>query len=204
MEISAGASNFMEEKLSEQLDHKTFDLIRVLSGRDYPTLEVPVYFNEAIGFELFQIDQRRNKAVGEEELAELDKRYEELVSQAKSEEYTVLLKSIPESVRRDVFNKVNEEFPSKKDLLGREEVHPQADEEFSKRMWAVYIQKVTDPSGAVATVDEATVNALYANAPTSVHEAINKGIAELQVGPKSAFEQMAKDTNFLSDASPEG
>lgn len=204
MEISAGASNFMEEKLSEQLDHKTFDLIRVLSGRDYPTLEVPVYFNEAIGFELFQIDQRRNKAVGEEELAELDKRYEELVSQAKSEEYTVLLKSIPESVRRDVFNKVNEEFPSKKDLLGREEVHPQADEEFSKRMWAVYIQKVTDPSGAVATVDEATVNALYANAPTSVHEAINKGIAELQVGPKSAFEQVAKDANFLSDASPEG
>lgn len=190
--------------MSEQLDHKTFDLIRVLSGRDYPTLEVPVYFNEAIGFELFQIDQRRNKAVGEEELAELDKRYEELVSQAKSEEYTVLLKSIPESVRRDVFNKVNEEFPSKKDLLGREEVHPQADEEFSKRMWAVYIQKVTDPSGAVATVDEATVNALYANAPTSVHEAINKGIAELQVGPKSAFEQVAKDANFLSDASPEG
>lgn len=190
--------------MSEQLDHKTFDLIGVLSGRDYPTLEVPVYFNEAIGFKLFQIDQRRNLSVGEAELAELDAEYADLVEKARSEEYKVLLKSIPESVRRDVFNKVNEEFPAKKDLLGREEPNPKADEEFTKGMWAVYIQKVTDPSGAVATADERVINALYANAPTSVHEAINKGIAELQVGPKSAFEQMAKDTNFLSDASPEG
>lgn len=204
--LLGGFPIYEERKLTDTTtpDHKTFDLIGVLSGRDYPEVEVPVYFNESVGFELFQIDQRRNKAVGEKELAELDEKYAALVKKAEKEQYTVLLKSIPESVRRDIFNSVNDEFPSKKDMLGREEAHPRADEEFSKRMWQAYIRKVTDPEGAVALTDEASVNALYANAPASVHEAINKGIAELQIGPKAAFEQMAKDANFLSDASPEG
>lgn len=189
--------------MTEELDHKTFDLMAVLSGRDYPTLDVPVYFNETIGLKLYQADQERKQAAGAK-LAKLDDEIDALKESAKSEEYTVKLKSIPESVRRDVFNSVLAEFPTKKDVFGREEQHPEADEAFTRKMWNVYIVEVIDPTGAVSAVDEGAVTALYKSAPASVHEAINQGIAELQLGPKSAFESLAKEANFLSDASPEG
>lgn len=194
----------MTDELS--LDHKTFDLIGVLSGRDYPTLEVPVYFNESLGFKVFKLEQKRAEAIlhTEEEAAELDAQFKALVEQSKAEEFKVLLKSIDESMRRDIHNAVSKEYPAKKDMLGREEVDPRWDEEYTKRMWAVYIQKVTDPSGAVSVVNEEVLKVLLDKAPRTAQEAINKGIAELQVGPSAGFERMAKEANFLSDASPEG
>lgn len=188
------------------LDHKTFDLIGVLSGRDYPTLEVPVYFNESLGFEVFKLEQKRKEAIlhSDEEAKELDEAYKALQEKSKSEEYVVLLKSIDESIRRDIHNEVSKEFPVKRDMLGREEVDPRWDAEYTKRMWAVYIQKVTDPTGAVSLVDEKVLEYLLAKAPRTAQDSINKGIAELQVGPSAGFEQLAQDANFLSDASPEG
>ena len=188
------------------LDHKTFDIIGVLSGRDYPTVEVPAYFNENLGFEVFKLEQKRSEAIlhTKEEAEELDKQFKALVDQSKDEEFKVLLKSIDESMRRDIHNAVTKEFPPKKDMLGREEVDPIWDEEYTKRMWSVYIQKITDPSGAVSVLDEKSLDFLIAKAPRSAQEAINKGIAELQVGPSAGFERMAKEVNFLSDASPEG
>lgn len=194
----------MTDELS--LDHKTFDLIGVLSGRDYPTVEVPVYFNEALGFEVFKLEQKRAEAIlhTEEEAEELDKQFKSFVEQSKTEEFKVLLKSIDESLRRDIHNAVTKEFPVKKDMLGREEVDSRWDEEYTKRMWSVYIQKITDPSGAVSVLNDESLAFLLSKAPRTAQEAINKGIAELQVGPSAGFERMAKEVNFLSDASPEG
>lgn len=192
--------------MSENLDPKTFDLIGVLSGRDYPTLEVPVYFNETLGFKLFKLAQKRKEAIAlsDERVGEIDTQYQALRKESEGEEYTVLLKSIDESLRADIHAKVTEEFPPKKDMLGREEEHPQWDREFTKRMWSVYIQKVTDPDGATSAVDEKTLEVLLAKAPRTAQEEINKGIAELQVGPSAGFESLAMDTDFLSSASPEG
>lgn len=189
--------------MTEQLNHETFDLIAVLSGRDYPTVEVPVYFHEGLGLKAYKIQQELKRATGDK-LEELDAEYAKLQEEAASERYVVTLKAVDESLRRDVFNAVAEEFPSTKDMLGRETPHPKSDDEFTKRMWAIYIEKVTSPSGAISLTTPDIVNALYAKAPASFHAAVNEGIAELQVGTRAGFEQMAKDTDFLSDASPEG
>lgn len=190
--------------MTEQLDHKTFDLVAVLAGRDYPTIDVPLYFNEKLGFEIYQLEKQRNRTFDEGEARKLDEQFDVLAKRAESEKYTALLKAIPEQVRRDIYSKVNEEFPTKKDLLGREEQNPEADTSFTKRLWAVYIQKITAPDGSTSSVDETAVEALYANAPTTVHEALNSGISELQTGARAGFESAAKEVNFLSDASPEG
>ena len=191
--------------MSEQLDHKTFDLLGVLSGRDYPTHEVDIYLNEALGFELFQVEQkRRDASLPEGERAKRDEEFRGLMAQAEKEKFTVRMKAIPEQVRMDIVQKLEEEYPEKKDFMGKPQENLEKDTEFTKRMWRAYIQAVVDPSGAVATVGEEEVNALYANAPSTAHDTINTGLAELQIGPKAGFEAKAKETNFLSEASPEG
>ena len=191
--------------MSEQLDHKTFDLLGVLSGRDYPTHEVDIYLNEALGFELFQVEQkRRDASLPEGGRAKLDEEFRGLMARAEKEKFTVRMKAVPEQVRMDIVQKLEEEYPEKKDFMGKPQENLEKDTEFTKRMWRAYIQAVVDPSGAVATVGEEEVNALYANAPSTAHDTINTGLAELQIGPKAGFEAKAKETNFLSEASPEG
>lgn len=191
--------------MTEELDHKTFDLMAVLTGRDYPTLEVPIYFNDQAWVEINQLDKRRKQEQDQAARDELSDRFEALVEEASKQKFTVLLKSAPEQLRRDILAKVNEEFPPKKSpVFGGEEPHPKAEEALTKRLWAVYIQKITDPSGAITTLSEDSVEALYRDSPQSVVEAITSGIIELQTGAKSGFEAAAKETNFLSDASPEG
>lgn len=193
--------------MTEELNPQTFDLIAALSGRSYPTLDVTIYLDEALGFEIHKLqgDLASAEARGdEEESARLYKEKAAKVKQASQEAFTVTLKSIPESVRRTVIAKVQEDFPEKSDLLGRPLPNPAADEEFTKKMWRAYIVSVTAPDGSVKAVDEADVNALYANAPNSAIEAITVGIRELQTGASAGYEHAAKEIDFLSQASPEG
>lgn len=189
--------------MTETPNPTTFDLIGVLSGRDYPTLDVEVYFNEALGFEIHQIQKELESAELRKDSKEADKLHKEMkakIKQAEGEKYLISLKSIPESVRRTIIAKVQEEFPEKTDLLGRPQPNPGADDAFTKKMWQAYIQTVTDPSGAVKVTDEADINALHANAPVTVHEQITVGIQELQNGSKSGFELVVKEADFLSQA----
>lgn len=192
--------------MTESLDHKTFDLVSVLAGRTYPTLDIPVYFNEDLGFRIYQLEKKRREALllDSEDAKDLDKEFQELSKSTESEKYTVTLKGIPEHIRRDVTTTVQAQFPSKKNFMGQEDVSPEADTLFTKKMWAVYIQAITDPEGAVTTADEKTIDAIYDHAPAGVHKALNVGIGELQGGAEAGFEQAAKEINFLSDASPEG
>lgn len=41
--------------MTETPDAKTLDLVGLLSGRDYPELEVDVYFDEKLGFSIYQM-----------------------------------------------------------------------------------------------------------------------------------------------------
>lgn len=185
----------------------TLDLIGVLSGRDYPTLDIEVYFNEALGFSIYEMSKmlRSVEILGsEDEVKKLDSEIKGLVEKAAEHKYVITLKAIPESVRRKIITDVQEEFPEKTDLLGRPQPNLAADEEFSRRLWRAYLNKITGPDGASKVIDEADVNALLANAPRTVHEQINEGIAELQTGAKAGFEYAAKEMDFLSQASPEG
>lgn len=193
--------------MSEQLDPKTFDLIGVLSGRDYPELEVPVYFNEKLGFDIHQIQKKIGEAEARGDsagLEALDAERDKLVKQAESEKYTVILQGIPEKVYRAIIDQVNEEHPNETDLIGRERPNPKGDALFTQKLWQAYIRTITAPDGSQNHVGEAEVDALIANAPAVAQESITKGISELRTSPKAGFEYAAKEIDFLSSASPEG
>lgn len=193
--------------MTEELNPQTFDLIGALSGRDYPEIEVTIHLNETLGFEINQLQKELASAEArgdEKESARLFEEKSEKVRQTEKEGVVATLKSIPESVRRSIISKIQEDFPEKNDLLGRPQPNPAADEAFTKKMWQAYLVSVKGPEGGVKSVDEADVNALYANAPSSAHEAINAGIRDLQTGSSAGYEHAAKEVDFLSQASPEG
>lgn len=193
--------------MSEELNPGSFDLLSVLSGREYPTLEVPVYFNEKLGFAIHELTKMLTTLtqLGETgEVAATNERLATLVEQAQSEKYVLTLKQVPEGVRRDILNKSEKKFPTKRNLLGQPEANPEGDEYLTILLWDAYIQTITAPDGAINLVGEPEVRALFEKAPSTVHQAINQGLQELQNGSKAGYEFAAKEIDFLSDASPEG
>lgn len=193
--------------MSEELDYKTFDLAAVLAGRDYPELEVKVYFDEKLGFTINRIRQ----AIGEAErrgedgtAADLQKELDSLVAKVKDAEYTVHLRGIDESVKKGILASIRKDFPPKRDLLGREEENFEADEAYTRKLWAAVIVKVVDPTGAVSLMSEELAKVLQDKAPKSAQIEINRGINELTEGASQGFEFAAKEVDFLSIASPEG
>lgn len=193
--------------MTDELDPKTLDLVGVLSGRDYPTLDIDVYFNEALGFAIYEMTkmQRSVEVLGsEEEVKNLHEELTSLVKKASEEKYTITLQSIPERVRTGLINKVQKEFPEKTDLMGRPQPNPEGDAAFAKGLWQAYLKKITGPDGASKVIDEKDVDTLLGEAPATVHEQINEAIHELRTGAKAGFEYAAKEVDFLSQASPEG
>lgn len=193
--------------MTEELNAQSFDLIGALSGRDYPELEVTIYLNETLGFEVSQLQEEIQIAEKGGDLAKSEELYEALqakIKKAAGEAYSVTLKAIPESVRRKIHNQIAEDFPEKTDVFGRPQIDPEADEAFTKKMWQAYIRSVKNPLGQVKKVDEADINALYANAPNAAHVTITSAIRKLQEGATAGYEHVVQELGFLSQASPEG
>lgn len=193
--------------MSEELNSATFDLVGVLSGRDYPTTTKEVYFNEALGFSINELRGLRDRAVllqEEEKAKELQESLDSLIEETKSQKFTIHFQSIPEGTRRDISRRVEEEYPTKKDLIGREEKNPEADDAFTIAAWDAYITKVEDPEGAIAVGSREVAESIYNDAPETVHLLINEAISELRSGARDGFEFAAKELDFLSFASPEG
>lgn len=186
--------------MTEDLNPKTLDLVGVLSGRDYPTLDVKVHFNETLGLELKRVRDELEKTDDNDAVIELESELSELEAQRDAEEYVVTLKAVPESVRRRISEKIQEDFPEETDLLGRARPNPGADTAFAVEMWKAYIRTVSGPDGSSKVVDEADINALRSNAPDLAQEKITRGITELQTGSSMGFEGTAKGIDFLSQA----
>lgn len=193
--------------MTEELDYKTFDLVGVLAGRDHPEIEVDVYFDENLGFTI----ARTNEAIREADLrgnaevaAKLQKELDALVEQVKDAKYTVHLKGVDESVKKGILRSVREEFPSKKNVFGVEEENPDADDTYTRRLWATIIVKITDPQGAISLMSEELAQVLQDKAPKSAQIAINQAIRELETSAETGFEYAAKQVDFLLTASPEG
>lgn len=193
--------------MSEQLDPKKLDLIGVLSGRDYPELEVPVYFNEKLGFSIQQMREmlKSLEMLGkDDEYQRVHDELEGLVKRTLDEKFVVTLQGIPEKVYRSIIDTVSEEYPEERDFLGQVKPNPKGDALFTRKLWEAYLFKVTGPDGSETLVGPEEVQAIIDQAPAPAQEAITKGIAELRTGSKSGFEYAVKELDFLSSASPEG
>lgn len=193
--------------MSVELSPKTFDLVGMLAGRDYPTETIDVYFNESLGFSIKKMrDMVRelDRSGKEEESAQVQAKLDELVKSTEDNKFVIHLEGIPEKVYRAIVKKVNEKFPIEEDMLGRKKENPLGDEELTFELWSAYLRKVVTPSGEESLIDTKEVQALIDEAPPTVQVQINQAIHELRRASEEGFEYAAKEVGFLSLASPEG
>lgn len=193
--------------MSEALDHKTFDLAAVLAGQEYPEDTVEVYFNEKLGFTINKVTaaiamaERRNDA----EVAEaLQKDLDDLVAKVADAKYTIHLRGIDPKMKKDLLKSVHDEFPPKRNLFGQEEENLEADESYTRKLWATFITRVEDPSGAISLMSEELAQLLQDKAPESAQKEINRGIKSLSDDAVEGFAFASKEVDFLLTALPEG
>lgn len=193
--------------MSEELSPKTFDLVGMLSGRDYPTLDIEVYFNETLGFSIEKLkNMLRSLEIldKKEEAKKVSEELEGLVKQAAEQKFVITLKGIPEKVRRSILEKVQEEHPEKFNMIGQPLPNPKGDEAYTLGMWRAYARTFTTPDGVTNPITEAEIKAIYDEAPPTVHAQLTKGIESLREDSVKGFEYAAQEADFLSHASPEG
>lgn len=193
--------------MSEELSPKTFDLVGMLSGRDYPTQDIEVYFNEALGFSINKMrDMLRSLEIldKKEEAKKVSEELEGLVKKAAEQKFVITLKGIPEKVRRSILDKVQENHPEKFNMIGQPMPNPKGDEEYTLGMWRAYAVTFTTPDGTTNPITEAEIKAIYDEAPATVHAQLTNGIKELREDSVKGFEFAAQNPDFLSHASPEG
>ena len=178
------------------MDAKTFDLSEMLSGINYPTVDVPVFLNEDLAFRIADLDERIAKHP-EDEALETER--ESLVEEAKKFLYVVHLKGISRDTYLTALEQVTSEHKPETDSLGRLKPNPEGDAALERKLWALYIESVTDPSGrTVDGVSEEEAHGLIRNLPYTAVEAIGQGISDLSLKTRKGFEDLALETDFLS------
>lgn len=190
--------------MTEAPNPKTLDLAAVLSGIEYPTTEVTVYFDEKLGYAIKSVREGVELAdrLGKnDEADDLHAQLTELVEQVKDAAYTVTIQDVPTHVRKSVLAKTRAKFPDKKNVFGQPEENYEQDQEYTRLLWLAMVKKIVDPAGAVAEVDEQVIDNLIKFAPSTAQQTINAGIEDLSEGAKSGFEYAVQELDFLSTPS---
>jgi hypothetical protein len=193
--------------MTDALDFKTFDVADMFAGVSYPKTVVPFYTDAGIAYEFHKLAGEALDAVrekDEEAGREIEERRDALIKKAESNRYEIHLQGQSRDNRDAVLKSVRAKFPVERDFLGREAPNPEADEVYINKFWALHIEKIVRPDGAIITApDEAAVKVIRGNAPDSEIDKVEAAIQELSSGAKSGFESLAQEHDFLSSASPE-
>lgn len=186
-----------------ELDHKTFDLGAVLSGITFPETEVDVYFDESVGFSVYQAEQTLRVAEirgNETQLKEVLDNLEALKKKAADARFKITIRGVAESTRKTCDRKSRDKFPVEYTFMGTETPNPERDDYYNTLLWGVSILKIEDPSGAVALPTEEHILTLRNEVGRSTTATITDALKELIEGTKAGFESAAQDTSFLSGA----
>lgn len=193
--------------MTDALDAQTFDVADMFAGISYPTEVVPFYTDQAVAYEFHKLSGEALEAIrdkDEQAAKEIEERREALIGNAESKRYEIHLRGQSRDNRDAILKSVRAKFPVERDFLGREASNPEADELYINKFWALHIEKIVRPDGAIITApDEAAVKVIRGNAPDSEIDKVEKAIQELSSGAKSGFESLAQEHDFLSSASPE-
>lgn len=186
--------------MTDNLDHKTFDLASALAGIEHPKLVVPVFFNAGVGMAVATLNEgiRVAETLGEEsQVKKLHKELDKLLKEVKSSVYKVHLQGVPESVRSNILEKTMEEYPAKTDVFGREEANFARERAFTKALWEAHIVEIEDPEGAKSFLTPETLEALIERAPENVIRGVNEGIEKLSKNTKDGFDFASSEVSFL-------
>lgn len=181
---------------------KTFDVADMFTGKAYPKDSVVVYMDEGAAYELYKLREEALQALqeGDEKAGKaIEKRLKELVKRGAESKYTFHLTGVSRDDRKAVIDLVRSEFPAEADFLGREKPNAEADEKYANLYWALHIEKIERPDGAlIVAPDEATIKVIRGNAPDPAINAIESKIRELSEGVKGGFEALVQEHDFLS------
>lgn len=193
--------------MSESLNAATFDVAEMFLGSLYPTEEVSFYTDAAVAYEFHRLSEEAIQAIRDKDesaATEIETRRDELIRKAADKRYVIHLRGQSRDNRRAIINQVRAKYPADQDFLGREKANPEADEMYANLTWALHIEKIVRPDGAVLVGPDAEViKVIRGNAPDSELAKVEQAIMDLSEGVKSGFEALAQEHDFLSSASPE-
>lgn len=91
-------------------DPKTFDVLSVVKGREYPTDDVTIFVDHSSAHKAAILERRINDSVESEGLGELEAQRNELLAKVKASALKFHLKGLPQEVRDAINKKVDAEF----------------------------------------------------------------------------------------------
>jgi hypothetical protein len=189
--------------MSEEVTPKTFDLASALAGINYPSVEVEVYFDEALAYEISEINRNLeilSVAGKDDEYADLEKKFDGFLKQVEEHKFTFTIKGVPAHVENSITDEIKQKFPIKRNALGMvEQDNTAADEEYVKLIFGAYIAKIVSPDGSIIEPPSVTdIAALRSNAPVHVLNKIQQAIVDLKTKTANGFELGIKSADFLS------
>lgn len=192
--------------MSEQLDHETFDIRDVLSGRTYQTDTKVVHTDAKADYQIFKLNQEIGDLRLRKETAkakELEKKVEELVKQVSGTALTVNVQAISPDDRNAILEDAYDKYPEETDVLGRGIPSRERDRYFTNKRWAAHITSIESAKGTDTDVTVDKVIALLAVLPEHSLREIGDAIDGLYEGAAAGAEQAAQDAAFSSAASRE-
>lgn len=189
--------------MSEEVTPKTFDLAAALSGIDYPSVNVEVYFNEALAYQIAELNEQLNRLSMLEDKSEynkMQKKFDSFISDIDSHKFVFHIKGIPAHVENSIIETVKEQYPTKRNALGIAETdNVEADTAYMELMLQAYIHKITAPDGSVINAPSIEdIKTLRKNSPAHVIRLIENAIIELKNKVVNGFELGIKSADFLS------
>ena len=188
-----------------ELSAKTFDVAEMFSGVAYPTSEVAVYMNARVGAEYSRLTEEALAAVqaeDEEAGKRIEARRKELLAEAEKSRFIFHLRGQSRERINAIRDQVEEEYPVEYDFLGREKPNRAGDEKYTDLIWALHIERIERPDGAILTAPtESDIRVIRNNAPDSESKKITNAIQEFSTSVQNGIEAIAQEHDFLSSAS---
>jgi len=188
--------------MTEEVTPKTFDLAAALTGINYPSINVEVYFDEALAFEVAELNRKLeilSAAGNTDEYAEVEKKFDKFLKQVDKHKFVFTIKGVPAHVENGITEILKEKYPVKRNALGiAESENLDADNEYVELIFHSYIAKIVAPDGSIIeppSIDD--IRVLRSNAPVHVLGKIQQAIIDLKTKIANGFELGIKGTDFL-------
>ena len=189
--------------MNEEVTPKTFDLAAALAGINYPSVDVEVYFDEALAYEIASLNEKLDllsRSGNTEEYEKLQKTFDGFIAQVGEHKFVFTIKGVPANVENSILDSIREQFPVKKNALGVvDSDNTESEIAYMEMILQAYINKIVAPDDSV--IDSPTiedVRTLRKSAPAHVLKKIEDAILQLKNKTSNGFELGIKSADFLS------
>lgn len=185
-----------------EINAATFDVTDMFTGIAYPTEVIPFYTNPEIAYEIDRLNKLAPSVIAEKDEAKAKKLkadVEALHEKAAKFRYEIHLRGSSREKRDNLIKSADEKFETETDFLGREKPNAEKVEYLENAWWALHIEKIVAPNGAIKTVPEpAEIAYIRGEAPDSETKKVSLAIKALTENVASGIEAITSEADFLS------